>query len=739
MSPTAAVLEPSAGARLWAFLWRELAPFPGRFGRALRIAVLCMLVVIVFMAFGMPESALAAYLVFFASKDDAATSSIDGFVLMVLIVLVIGVAFVATAATLGSPALRVSALGLLVFGGMFLAATTSLGPVASSVAMVLAMALTAPDLIGYPQLIETAFFWMLPVGLVPMALLIVSNLVAGRSPVRLYRALLRERFAAARAALHDGDGGGRRLLTLLHEGDARSADFAKMTRLLHLVPMRRLAQLEAMERLSMRLLTALAARSALAAAQTPATARADPALRSSALSGAAPQPHLPSDPARLRQRDAVLGHCEAWLQRPDPPHPAAVGPSGLDPTRLPRPPRAEEQEIDRVVAALARVCAGDDAAVAEARGDAAPAAGGGLFVADAFTNPEYPRYALKTTLAVIACYLFYVSLDWPGIHTCVITCFYVALSSVAETMHKLILRLIGCAIGAVLSYAVLIFAFPHMTSVGSLALVIGVVAFASAWIGVGSERTSYIGLQIALCFFLATLHGFGPTVHLDVASGRLIGVVVGNLAVALFFTTLWPVSAEAKVRRRFADGLDGIAAVLAAPARPAAVARAGDRINAALTAARDAAELVVFEPARIRPSRQRRREAVQLAALADGLYQVGAQLAQQRLRLLAMHSGADGATAWLGQDMLADIETQDRARANALEAFAARLRAHAPDAPAPPGMPEGAPALARAEDPDLQDRWRLYQAFDARLAPLLALAHAGGEPALGSRAQWASV
>ncbi len=708
-------LRAANGGRFGAFLRAELAPFPGRFGRALRISILCMLVVMVFMAFGMPESALAAYLVFFASKDDAVTSSIDGFVLMMLIVLAIGIAFVATAVTLGSPALRVLTLALLVFGGMFLAATTPLGPAASSVAMILAMALTAPDLIGYPQLIETAFFWILPVGLVPMALLIFMNLVAGRSPTRLYRELLRERFAAARAALRGEDADGGRVLTLLHEGDTRSADFAKMIRLLHLLPTPRLAQLEAMERLSMRLLTALAARPLLAPAAVPTA-----------------PPGAAGADARQHQQAAVLGRCEAWLARPSRRRrdDAAYAPDTANPAQPGYPACAPEQEVDQVLGELERVCAGEAAAVARARGEAPPAAGGGLLAADAFSNPDHSRYAFKTTLAVIVCYLFYIAVDWPSIHTCVITCFYVALSSVAETMHKLTLRLIGCTIGAVLSYAVLIFGFPHMTSVGSLVLVIGLVTFISAWIGVGSERTSYIGLQIALCFFLATLHGFGPTVELDVASGRLIGVVVGNLAVAVFFISLWPVSAEGQVRRRFAEGLEGIAAVLAKPQSPAAVARAGDGINRAFTEAQDAAELVVFEPARIRPSRERRREAARLVALADGLYVVGAQLAQQRLRLAAASA-----------ETLAAIAAADQARADALAAFATHLQARAPGAPAPgplpalPAPPADTLAFAARTDEHCDERGRLYRVFDAQLRELLALARPGDLPTPENRPQ----
>ncbi len=77
--------------------------------------------------------------------------------------------------------------------------------------------------------------------------------------------------------------------------------------------------------------------------------------------------------------------------------------------------------------------------------------------ADSSTLTPFPirthvHYALKTTAAAMFCYLLYSLLDWPGIHTCFITCYIVSLGTTAETVEKLTLRILGCLVGAAAGY-----------------------------------------------------------------------------------------------------------------------------------------------------------------------------------------------------------------------------------------------------------------------------------------------
>ena len=135
---------------------------------------------------------------------------------------------------------------------------------------------------------------------------------------------------------------------------------------------------------------------------------------------------------------------------------------------------------------------------------------GGFFLSDAGTNPEHIAYALKTTGAAMFCYLLYTLLDWPGIHTCVITCYIVSLGSAGETVQKLRLRLAGCVIGALAGTAASVFIVPHMDSIASLLALVSIAAALSAWIAVGPPAIAYAGFQIAFAFFLCVIQGAGP-------------------------------------------------------------------------------------------------------------------------------------------------------------------------------------------------------------------------------------
>lgn len=172
-----------------------------------------------------------------------------------------------------------------------------------------------------------------------------------------------------------------------------------------------------------------------------------------------------------------------------------------------------------------------------------------FFVEDAFTNPNHKYFAIKTTCAALICYVFYDYFAWQGIHTAMITCYVVALTSV-ETVHKLTLRIIGCLIGAFIGIISLIYIIPHLSDVFSLMVLIFFCILPAAWVAAGNERISYAGVQVGLAFLLTVLHGFKPSFDLDVASDRILGILLGNIVMYIMFTKVWPVSIMTAVNKQ---------------------------------------------------------------------------------------------------------------------------------------------------------------------------------------------
>jgi multidrug resistance protein MdtO len=248
---------------------------------------------------------------------------------------------------------------------------------------------------------------------------------------------------------------------------------------------------------------------------------------------------------------------------------------------------------------------------------------GGFFLPDAFTNPEHVHYALKTTAAAMFCYATYTLLDWPGIHTSLITCYIVSLGTTGETVEKLTLRILGCLLGAAAGIAAIVFLMPNFTSIGALMAVVFVATLASGWVAGGSPRIAYAGFQIAFAFFLCTIQGSAPAFDMTIARDRVIGILFGNLVVYLVFSNIWPVTVAQRVDAGIATLLRRLGAMATAVNRSRRCLLASEAC-AALGAIEQDIKLAQYEPSSVRPANDwldlRRRTANAIAALMGPLW-----------------------------------------------------------------------------------------------------------------------
>jgi len=195
-------------------------------------------------------------------------------------------------------------------------------------------------------------------------------------------------------------------------------------------------------------------------------------------------------------------------------------------------------------------------------------------------------------------------MDWPGIHTCTITCVVVALSSAGATIHRASLRLLGALIGGGFAILATVFVVPHLESIGELLLLVLPVAALSGWISSGSERISYCGVQVAMAFFYGVLEGYVPSADVTHVRDRVLGIILGIAVMAVIFTYIWPERAQQQMRAALAKALRAAAALLGrlGGADPGATAGSIEAERSAifenLVLAQRMAEVSLFEPAR---------------------------------------------------------------------------------------------------------------------------------------------
>ena len=541
---------------LAAWLVAELRPTPGRLGDSLRIVAMVLVVVTVGEVFRIPNIAVSAYIVLFLSGREAVSTVLTALIAGIAVVLAIFATIAVFMLSLSEPALRIPLMAALTFGAMFLSQASPLGPVFFAAGFIVAYGLTMGDVvlglalqpatagnaaqfalpeivfISPPEALVHALLWLSLAVVLPVAVLIAANLLAGRDPAWVLRGALAERLATAARFCAGERAAERPLQAQAFEGTAGLRKLHHLAGLLHRDRhLWGVSLIAAIARLGLLL---------LAWFRVEGTAR-DPLV-----------------PAVGFCRAAERALRDGEVPTADPVAITATG--GAQPLA---------NAISRTLAAIRDALTAPPETTSP-RDKHAARSPRRLLVADAFSNPEYARFALKVTLAVMVCYLAENLANWPGIHTSVITCFYVALGTVGETLHKATLRFIGCLIGAGLGLGAILLLMPEMTDLGDLLLLLAPVTLLAAWVAHGSERIAYAGLQIGIAFYLVVLQGYGPTIDMYTARDRTIGILFGNLVIFVIFTTIWPVSVADVVRTNLAKALEQLASVLGSYARSTA-------------------------------------------------------------------------------------------------------------------------------------------------------------------------
>jgi multidrug resistance protein MdtO len=172
-----------------------------------------------------------------------------------------------------------------------------------------------------------------------------------------------------------------------------------------------------------------------------------------------------------------------------------------------------------------------------------------IFQEDAFSNPEHLKFAIRGTLSAMVCYLFYMSLGWMFLAGSVTTCILTALTNTGATRHKQLLRFAGFFLGAcILGFGAQTLILPQIDSLAEYTLLFAFVMAIGAWAATSSPRLAYLGFQIVLAYDLTNLNRFTLNTSLVPARDAILGIVLGIIAMWLFFDHLWSRSATATMR-----------------------------------------------------------------------------------------------------------------------------------------------------------------------------------------------
>ncbi|WP_109393744.1 FUSC family protein [Proteus terrae] len=523
---------------------KDLLPFDFRLATTWRIALLCALMAAIAMIYEIPESAISCYLIIYLIKADAVQNILLSVGVIILCSIVVCIIFVLFNLTIQNIILRFFFMALFSAVFMYLASASSLGDIGNLVALVIAFLMTLIDDIPVGDVATRALLYALLMAVSPMLLVILFNFFVGISPRKLLLNRIATRFSIA-SDFFLGRKESQLEISELLSTQTECKRYLMFIKMFYLRGREDIKWLENIIDNSYQILIM----SLTFDKNTPTSIR-----------------------FLLSKRCLEIADCFTHHQ--------------IDKIK-------DKQQAQYTISKL-HLLNTFNKILSNKREIKPVQKKTPFFVSDAFTNPNHKYFALKTTIAAILCYIFYDYFKWQGIHTAMITCYVVALTSVGETVHKLTLRITGCLIGALIGMISLLYIIPNLSDVFELMVLIFFCLLPAAWVAVGNERISYAGVQVGLAFLLTTLHGFKPSFDMDVVSDRILGILLGNIVMYIIFTKVWPSSIVNTIYKQITSILDNYIDLRYSTNKNDMLILVSS-VNEAITQSKDNINLLIFE------------------------------------------------------------------------------------------------------------------------------------------------
>jgi len=539
-------------------LWQDLQPTPGRLNSSLRIVLASVLTMVSLLVLQAPFASIGLYFVFIVGRDSPAISFRSGLFSLVVLTLSVATELGVVILTDNDPMARVLSVAVVAFiAGMFMVAST-LPALASTWGFIFCTLIASWENAAPSGALVNGSLWLIAViGVAVGWSVAVEYVFRLRHPADQLAEQIRIRYEAleqmfllfsrehALAGVPEevvrvmrlaaaGQGGMQGLYDTIVDRDLDSGRLAIGSRVRITMQAQLMDQAAAFGSQTLSIDAAQQRRCAQIAEDCRRLAE-----------------HLPADPERLQMLASESG--VGLLDRVE----ATLG-------TLLSMPLKRDNAADKALISL-------------------PAKSVPLLVPGALRNKDTVAFALKLSLCTTLCYIIYHAVDWPGISTSVLTVIITGLSTSGAMKQKLLYRLLGSMIGGlVLGLGCTAFVFPYIDSITPLVVLVGIVAFISAW-WAAARRFNYIGLQIAFSFYLVAFEGFSAPTELAPARDRLIGILLALVVMWFVFDQIWPVRTVTAMRRAFASILRSEANFL----RLFETAKKSDRILHHVDALRD--------------------------------------------------------------------------------------------------------------------------------------------------------